>query len=65
MFFFVYLRFNESVYDTLVYLKKKKYEQHVHSFCCFICVKCDGLVYNGLKQSLILQSKPNRFLQIS
>ena len=38
MFFFVYLRFNESVYDTLVYLKKKKYEQHVHSFCYILFV---------------------------
>ena len=31
----------------------------------FVCFKCYCFVYNGLKQSFILQTKPNRFFQIS
>ena len=58
--------FNESVYDTLVPWKKKNYERPLLSFCLvWFVVNVLVFVCNGLKQSLILQAKPNRFLQIS
>ena len=58
--------FNEPVYDVLASWKKKKYERVVLSFCIVSFVlNVIILVYNGLKQSFILQTKPNRFLQIS
>ena len=64
---FVHLHFQRTCLWRISALKEeRKYERVVLS-CFFILIVSYVIVfvYNGLKQSLILQTKPNRFLQIS
>ena len=63
---FVYLHFQRTCLWRIGALKEeKKYEQVVLSFCFVSFVlNVYVFVYNGSKQSLSLQTKPIRFLQI-
>ena len=64
---FVHLCFQGIYLWRISALKEeRKYEQVVLS-CFFILIVSYVIVfvYNGLKQSLILQTKPNHFLEIS
>ena len=65
---FVHLRFLRTCLWRISALKEeRKYERVVLSFFVVVLFVLSVIVfgYNGLKQSLILQTKPNRFLQIS
>ena len=66
-FCFVYLRFQRICLWLISALKKeRKHEWIVLSFFLVLFVlNLIAFVYNRLKQSLILQTKPNRFLQTS
>ena len=63
---FVYLRFQRICLKLISALKEEKNEGDALSFC-FVSFVLNVIVfvYNGLKQSLIQQTKPNRLLQIS
>ena len=61
---FCLLAFSASLIRRISALKEeKKYEWIALSFC-FALFVLNVFVYNGLKQNFILQTKPNRFLQI-
>ena len=65
---FVHLRFLRTCLWRISALKEeRKYERVVLSLFVVVLFVLSVTVfgYNGLKQSLILQTKPNRFLQIS
>ena len=70
--FLVYLRLVNLIFVLANLLmtyqrfeKRKKYERLVLSFCFVSFVlSVTVFVHNGLKKSLILQTKPNIFLQI-
>ena len=59
--------FTQPVYEVLPPWKKKKhYERPALHFCSISFLSnVIVFVYNGLKQNLILETKLNRFLQIS
>ena len=61
--FFVYLRFPRIYLWRISSLKEEK-NRRACTFFLFVW-NFIVLVYNGWKQSLILQTKPNRLLQIS
>ena len=62
---FVYSRFHWTCLWCISVLKEEKNKNELSFFFVLFVLNAIAFVYNGLKQILIQQTKPNRFLQIS